>query len=303
MNLLAIDLNLLVILRSLLATLSVSRTARDMGLSQPAVSHALGRLRDLFKDDLLVRSSRSMVATPLAKNLSLPLQEALAHLEAALQREEFDPAKAGGVVRIQATEYFEQLAVAPILIRLQREAPGIRLVFTPTPGYLPKHDLAEGGCALAIAGFFGELPEGYFQQPLFADRLVCLHGGGQRKALSLDEYLNLKHVYISPEGKLDGGNVDQILAKHTKKKRQIVASVAGFSAPAWICANPGFSCTMPERLAKLYAKRGKLEVSELPFATPAIQVVQVWHQRTHRDPLFRYVRGVIREECSKIFSS
>ncbi|MEK7356150.1 MAG: LysR substrate-binding domain-containing protein, partial [Bdellovibrionota bacterium] len=140
-------------------------------------------------------------------------------------------------------------------------------------------------------------------QEIFSDRMVCLtskdHSGARGKQISLSDYLKLKHVYISPEGRLGGGAVDEALAK-LKKKRNVVASIAGFGAPAWICANSQYGCTLPQKLAELYTAAMPVKWFELPFETPGIRVVQVWHERTQRDPLFKYVRSVIREVSSDV---
>lgn len=303
MNIRDIDLNLLVIFRSLMNNLSVSTTAKQLNLSQPAVSHALSRLRQDLGDDLLVRSSRAMVATPFANELKPRLDEILGQLETVLERKTFDPSQAQGNVRIQSTEYFEQLVLPKLLAQFAVEAPGLRIINTATRGLLPKAELAEGTCEIAIAGFFGELPEGFFQQEIFSDRLVCLcakeHPAKKEGKISLSQYLDLKHVFISPEGRLGGGTVDDLLGKQ-KKKRQVVASIAGFGAPAWICTNAQYSCTLPQKLASLYTNILPLKWLELPVQTPAIKVVQVWHERTQRDPLFRYIRATIRRVCQEL---
>ncbi len=303
MNIRNIDLNLLVIFKSLLATLSVSQTAKELNLSQPAVSHALNRLRKDLADDLLVRASRAMVATPFALKLGPEISNLLGQLETVLERKAFDPAKAEGSIRIQATEYFEQLVLPKLLEQLGNEAPGLQIISTTTRGHLPKAELTEGKCEIAIAGFFGELPDGFYQQEVFSDRMVCLcsknHSGAKEKKISLSDYLKLKHIYISPEGRLGGGIVDDILAKQ-KKKRQIVASIAGFGAPAWICSKKDYGCTMPAKLASLYTDILPVKWFELPFEAPAIRVVQVWHERTQRDPLHRYVRALIHRVCKGV---
>jgi DNA-binding transcriptional LysR family regulator len=286
-----------------MATLNVSKTAKAMNLSQPAVSHALKRLRQELSDDLLVRSSREMVATPFAAQLAPQVSHILSQLEEVLERKAFDPMKAEGVVHIQSTEYFEQLVLPRLLVQLANEAPGLKIINTSTRGQLPKAELSEGKCELAIAGFFGELPEGFYQQEIFRDRMVCLcakdHSGAKGKKISLTDYLALKHVYISPEGRLSGGTVDDLLAKQ-KKKRNVIASIAGFGAPAWICTAKDFSCTLPEKLASQYIEQLPLKWFELPVDVPAIRVVQVWHERTQRDPLFRFVRSTIHKVCEEI---
>jgi DNA-binding transcriptional LysR family regulator len=301
MNIRDIDLNLLVIFQSLMNTQSVSETAKSVGLSQPAVSHALARLRRDLGDDLLVRSSRSLVPTPYAVELNPQVTDILGRLESALIRKSFDPVKAKGQVRIQSTEYFEQLVLPLVLEFLRETAPGIQVVSLSTQGQLPKDELLSGTSEIAIAGFFGQLPDGIYQQKIFADRMVCLaaqsHPTPNKKKISMTEFLKLKHVFISPEGNLSGGLVDRLLAKQ-KKKREIVASIAGFAAPAWICTSDNYACTLPQKLAEKYAEILPLKWFELPVEAPPIQVVQVWHERTQRNPLLRFIRASIHEICT-----
>ncbi|MBX9765818.1 MAG: LysR family transcriptional regulator [Bdellovibrionales bacterium] len=302
MNIRNIDLNLLIIFRSLMVTLSVSKTAEEMNLSQPAVSHALNRLRKDLSDDLLVRSSRSMVATPYALELEGKIIQLLNQLESALTRKTFDPKTLAAKVRIQTTEYFEQLIMPTLLEYFAEHAPHLQLIITSTSGRLPTAELRQNECDLAIAGFFGPLPEGLFQQKTFKDRLVCLCSskiaGKVGSKISLENYLSFKHIYISPEGRLSGA-IDRFLTKQ-KKKREVIASISGFSAPAKICQSKQFSCTLPQKLAQQYAESPAIKWFELPFDTQPIQVVQVWHERTQRDPLSRFVRAAIAEVCSRI---
>ena len=301
MNIRDIDLNLLVIFRSLMVTLSVSKTAAEMNLSQPAVSHALSRLRSDLSDDLLVRASRTMTPTPYARELERKVTELLNQLESVLTRRAFEPKTAEGQVRIQSTEYFEQLVMPDLLKHLAQHAPRIQIINTSTTGRLPTLELRQGDCDLAVAGFFGDLPEGLFQQKIFTDRLACLCAaatpGRIGSRISIANYLSFKHVFISPEGR-SSGNIDKLLSKQ-KRSRFVSASISGFSAPAWICQSKHFSCTLPEKLARQYSAILPLKWFELPFDTAPIQVFQVWHERTQRDPLLKFVRSAIAEVCSK----
>lgn len=300
MNIRDIDLNLLVIFRTLMKTRSVSGAAKELNLSQPAVSHALSRLRQNLSDDLLVRASKSMTPTPYAVELEQTVGDLLERLEMVLVRKVFDPKTAVGKVHIRSTEYFELLIFPRLIEFLSENAPGIQLISTSNQGKLPQSELNQGTCDIAIAGFFGDLPEGLYQQKILKDRLVCLCSSKRPEKsgakISLADYLKLNHIYISPEGKLSG-KIDHILAKQ-KRSRKVVASISGFSAPAWICRTRNAACTLPEKLAKIYVDLMPLKWVELPFETPAISVVQVWHERTQKDPLLKYIRSVIANLCS-----
>lgn len=283
-------------------TKSISRTAKEMGLSQPAASHALNRLRIDLKDPLLVRSARAMVPTPYALGLASSVDKILSDLENLLTPSHFNPQTAKATIRIKSTDYFEQLVLSKLLKKLEQQASQIKVIFMSTDGRLPKQDLEEGACDLAIAGFFGDLPDQFFQQKLFQDELVCMRKrvkSEKSSSLNMERYLAMKHVYISPEGKLDGGSIDEFL--RTKgQSRKIDASVAGFMTPAWICTDTSYACTLPKKLATLFKKYLPISLHDLPFKTPPIQVVQVWHQRTHADSLHKYMRSLIQQTCGEL---
>ena len=278
-----------------MAEKNVSRAAERLRLSQPAVSHALTRLRADFGDDLLVRVARGMVPTGRAIELLPQIRATLEHARMLYQKpEQFDPKRAQGRLKLASTEFFEQLALPRIIPALREEAPQVILQAISAQGVLPKNEMEQGRIDLAVAGFFGELPEGFYKQKLCEDQFVCVTRKGllaPGKSVTLEEYLALEHLLISPQGDLNGV-VDVELAK-TKKKRRVVAGISNFLTPAWVVAHSDLILTLPERLAMIYAQYLPLSVSNLPLKIPAITLVQVWHERTNRDPLHRWFRKLV----------
>ena len=288
---------LLMVFDALMTERNVTRAAARLHLSQPALSHALGRLRSALGDELFVRVARGVAPTPRALELAPLAKDALSRLEllfAAPQR--FVPATANARLTIASTEFFEHLVLPQLLPRLRREAPGLVLRSRSTQGRLPKEEMERGECDLAIAGFFGDLPEGFYQQTLFADDFVCVLRKGHPqvgKTLSLKTYLELDHLLISMQGDLTGV-VDVALEKQ-RRRRRVVAGISNFLTPGWIVAESELVLTAPRRLARLYQRHLAVQLHELPLEVPPIQVVQVWHERTHAGPLHRWFRRQLQQ--------
>jgi DNA-binding transcriptional LysR family regulator len=291
------DLNLLSVFSALMTDRSVSRAASRLSLSQPAVSHALARLRRDFGDELFVRAAKGMTPTPRA----LALQDAVAAVLAQARGlygsgETFSPKSADARVTIATTDYFEALLLPRLLPYLSREAPGVTLNCRPTPGDLPKAQLEGGEIDLAIAGFYGDLPQGYFKRVLFNETYACVVRKGHprvKEDLTLATFASLEHVLVSPQGDLFGA-VDHALQKK-KMKRRVVAGVGNFHSPAAIVAATDYVVTVPKRLAKMYAETHPVKWFEPPLAVPGFAVVAVWHARTHRSPLHVWMRQAIEK--------
>lgn len=284
--------SLLQVFEALLSERNVSRAAERLHLSQPAMSHALARLREALGDELFVRTARGMTPTPRALALAPQVRDTLGRLQRLFAPPpRFDPATTTAQLTLASTEFFEQLLLPRLVPLLLAEAPRLTLRSRSTLGQLPKEDLERGDCDLAIAGFFGELPEGFYQQMLFVDDFVCVvrrdHPRVQ-KTLSLPTYLELDHLLISMQGDLKGV-VDVALAKK-RRARRVVAGVSSFLTPGWIIAGSDLVLTVPRRLAAIYQAQLPLRVLPVPLKLPPIKMVQVWHERTHGDALHRWFR-------------
>lgn len=302
-NIRQIDLNLLVVFGALCSEKNTSKAAKKLGLSQPAVSHALSRLRDQLKDPLFVRASRGLVATKRAQELERPVLQLLSQLDEVLTGPSgFVPANAQNTFRIATTDYFELVALPEILRILEKEAPSVTVISRPTLGSLPKSDLENGEYDLAIAGFYGELPEGFVRQKLYSDDFVCVtrrdHPRVKKNNISLEQYSEEKHILISMNGDMKSKS-QEMLAK--KDRKQVFrAGLASFLSPGWILTTTDYLLTCPRKLASTYQKHLPVAVHELPIQIPAIQIVQVWHERHHRDPAHMWFRQIIQRACQSL---
>ena len=287
-----LDLNLLIVLRAIDEHRHVTRAASFLGVSQSAVSHALSRLRDVFSDDLYVKTPRGMVPTPKAERLVVltePVIRSLRHV--FFEDKGFSPAELDYTFRVHTTDFVENLLLPSILKIQNEEAPGLKVSFQNVGFSLPKQDLEEGRTDLAIAGFFGELPDGFYRQKLFLDSFKCAVRKDHptiKGRMTLSNYCSLPHILIAPGGDLKG-TIDKILAKK-KISRKMVAGTSGFLAAGWAAAQSDAILTAPSKLIDQFESYLPIQSMAVPLEIPPITIVQVWHERQNRDPAHKWFR-------------
>ena len=286
-----LDLNLLRIFEALANERNATRAARQVHLSQPAFSHALARLRRALGDPLFVRTPRGMVPTPRALELEPVVRDVLARVALITERTDFDAATCARAFRIATTDYYEHIAFPRLAAELVRSAPRATIVSRPTGGELPRTELEEGSVDLAIAGFFGALPAGFYQQKLFDDTFSCVVRRDHpvvRKRLSLAQYTKLPHVLISPGGDLRGV-VDEALTA-AGARRHVAVAPSSFLSAGRIVADSDAVLTAPRRVAETYCRELPVRMLPPPLSLPGFTVVQVWHERQHRDDAHTWLR-------------
>ncbi len=294
-----LDLNLLVTLEVLLRKEGVTEAAKELGLSQSAVSHALGRLRDQFDDDLLVRSGRSMVLTEKARALEEPLRRALKSLQDVVTPEEpFDPGTDAATVTIAAND-FAQFTLLPALMEaLQERAPKMDLRVRDLGGAAPTQRLAEGTVDLALTlGLPEHISPSLYRVDLFPIELVSVVRADHPRVedrLTLEEYVELPHLLVSPRGD-DQGVVDLTLRQQGLSARRIALVVPNFLVAPFIVARSDMVLTTSWRVVERFAPVLPLRVVAPPLELTRGTVSVVWHPRSHRDRRHRFVRDLIRE--------
>jgi DNA-binding transcriptional LysR family regulator len=285
-----IDLNLLTSLDALLATQSVTRAARALGRTQPAVSHALRRLRELLGDELLVRTPDGMQPTPRAQELRPAVRAAIEAAEAVLQEAPaFDPARAERSFALAMADQISFLVLPALIARLAREAPGVRI--DQRPGSPP----ALGDDVDLAISVFRDQPASAREEPLFREEFACVIRRGSpaaRGPFDLKRYLALPHLLVAPRG-LPGGPLDDALAR-AGQRRRVVLTVPHFLVAPHVIAATDLVWTAPVRLARAFAHL-PLAVREPPFRVDGFTVAMRWHVRLDRDPGLRWLRGVLRE--------
>ena len=300
-NVSAVNLNLLLVLDALLVERHVSRAARRLGLSQPAVSNALGQLRALFDDPLLVRTGGKMVPTERALALGPPLAQVLAGVEAVLAGPgAFDPRTAERRFVIAATDFVEFVLLPRLLGRLGREAPGVRLQIVAWPHHRVPPTLESGDVDLMI-GFFPDVPAHHAHARLFADEFVCIVRKNHPRVgarLTLKTYTELSHVLVTPES-AGPGVVDVELAKRGMQ-RTVGLRISHFLMVPAIIAATDMVAAVSRRVAEDAARRLPLRLLPPPLPLPRGTVGQVWHARTESSPAHAWLRRTVEEMAREV---
>jgi DNA-binding transcriptional LysR family regulator len=292
MNLAGIDLNLLLVLEALLAERSVTRAGAAIGLSQPATSNALARLRAVLDDPVLVRVKGGMRPTPRAAALAAPLRQALATLRHALaEPAAFDPASAQATITLGLTDYGALVVLPPLLRELHARAPGIRVRVRSRAGALHEA-LAAGELDLAIART-APVPPRFHHQRLFGDTLCSILRARHplaRGRLTPAKFLRAEHVVVSfGEGRAP---VDEVLEQRGLTRR-IALYVPHFAVVPHVVLATDLVATIPERLARGFASLGGMRVVRAPFEVPGFEMSLLWHDHQHDDPAQQWLRGVL----------
>jgi DNA-binding transcriptional LysR family regulator len=289
------NLNLLPVFIAIADELNLSHAAKRLNLTQPALSHALQRLRDEFDDPLFVRNAHGLSPTARAMDLAVQVREALQRVEACYRSGTFDLKKIDRRLTLASTTYFELRILKTLLKLLDAEAPLLRLDCLPLSGEFPAADLQSGRIDLAVAAYFKDLPDSFRQMSLSREDHVCLVAKRHRylKARNrLADYLEAEHLIIAvPPGQLQ--KVDVALAA-VGKERKIGARISNFMTPPMILEASDFILTCPKSLAENYCSTHKLSIAPAPIEIPPVEVKMVWHERTHADPLCRWFRGQIQ---------
>lgn len=293
-----LDLNLLKALDALLDEGSVTRAAVRLGLTQPAVSGMLTRLREAFDDPLFVRGQRGIVPTPRAQDLAQPVRQVLADIQALLQPASFDPATANFILSVAATDYDLQTVVVPFVGALAHRAPGIRVAIRPVDNDQAQAQMARGQLDLALLTPDTTAPD-LHMRPLFQENYTCAvrcdHPALADGALTLDSFCALGHALVSYGGEQFCGVTDEALAR-IGRSRRVALSVTSFLVLIDILRSTDLVAVAP---ARLLAKATGLRLMAPPVDIPGFTKVAAWHDRTHRDPGQRWVRAVLFESCAR----
>jgi DNA-binding transcriptional LysR family regulator len=291
-NIRNVDLNLLIAFNALYDARNVTRAAERLALTQPTVSGMLARLRDLFDDPLFVRTQHGVLPTPRADTLSEPVKALLASAEALIKPGDFDPASAEMSILISANDYMQGALIVPLIERLRKLAPGIRLAIMPAyiAGLAEKLARGEVDIALTIPEF---TDKGLPHNLLYTERYVCVARTGhplKGKKLSLEAFCRFDHVLVSPTGGGFLGPTDDALAE-LGVSRRVSVSLPSFHVMLETIRTDDFLALVPERL--LYGKMAGLKLFEPPVIVPDFDVIACWHNRVDADPAQLWIRDLL----------
>ena len=311
MNIAKVDLNLLVYLDVLLREGSVTKAANQLSITQPAMSNGLKRLRDLFKDPLLVRTSNGMTPTQRALELKPVIRDVLAKLESSIQpTTDFFPATSKRTFRIMASDYAESTLLLEVIGQLGELAPNITLDII-TPSDVTFHDVEQGRVDMAI-NRFEELPLSFHQKVVWYDTFSCAVSSNNpiKAHFNLESYLSSKHIWVSKTGFGVGVGIDPnevqklgwVDAELTKigKKRDIRVFTRHYHSALQLAKAQDLVATLPTKAANLYQSDPDVEILPPPFDIPPIALKMAWSALLQHDAGHIWLRRLIADIGAKL---
>jgi len=296
-----VDLNLLVTLRALLEEGNVTHAGERVGMSQPAMSIALGRLRRHYKDELLVRAGRDYSLTPLAKSLLPSVQESLRLIDVALELSDgFSPATSDRTFSIVLSDYSIMVLIEPLLRRVHEQAPGVRLELSPIPADMQEsdrgllqHDLLIGPLGFRFLGR---------SEVVFRDRFVCIVDPGNPRLR--DGWLSLADLGELPHAGATFGHAGLNPAERALDDlgvhRNVQVSTVGWLSLPFVVAGTDLVAVVPERLARRVAAAAGVVIAEPPFGRVELVEAAWWHPTRTADPAQDWLRGVLAEAAQSL---
>ncbi|MFL3656116.1 MAG: LysR family transcriptional regulator [Halioglobus sp.] len=306
-----IDLNLLVYLDALLRERNVTQAANQLNLSQPAMSNGLRRLRELFNDPLLVRTSEGMTPTERALELEPVVREVLSKIDQAVQpRGDFEAGTAQRVFRIMASDYAESTLFPSVLGKLRTLAPGLTLDIM-TPSDVSFLDVERGKVDMVI-NRFDSMPQSFHQIHLWDDSFTCVLSPENPvlKDFTLENYLKANHVWVSKTGMGVGVGVDpsdvqrlgwvDAALNRLGKKRQIRVFTRHYQAAMTLAEQNDLIVTLPTRAAQLKLNNPRVVLREPPLEIPPLELKMAWSPLLQHNPANKWLRKLIADTAREL---
>jgi len=305
MNIGRVDLNLLVYLDVLLRERNVTNAASQLGLTQPAMSNGLRRLRDMFEDPILIRTSEGMTPTERALELQPQIRDVLAKIDKAVQPQtEFKAAESKRVFRIMASDYAESTLIPQLLTHLRSNAPDVILdIMTPSDVSL---DVEQGKVDMVI-NRFDSMPQSFHQKDIWKDSFSCLLSVENPilDSFNLDTYLSAQHVWVSKTGMGVGvgmnphdiqrlGWVDEVLGKQGRR-RNITVFTRHYQAAMLLAEQKDLIVTLPSKAAQLQHANPRVVIKTPPFDIPAFELKMAWSPLLQHNPAHQWMRRLISD--------
>jgi DNA-binding transcriptional LysR family regulator len=301
-----IEVSLLFCLEALLAEKSVTRAANRLGMSQPGMSNALSRLRELTRDPLLVRTGRGMELTPRALELTTLVKTGLLVLEDIFSDPRpFEPARAEGTLTVAMSDSMALLLGPQLIGRFDREAPQLCVGIQRLDHTNLFAQMAEGRIDLAV-GYATSVPEQMYASDLLIQSLSAIrsarHPRIQSHRLTLEDFMRERHVLTAaPNVALSWA--ESSVAEALKLRnlvRTVGARVNSILLAPEIVVSSSLLCTMPTWLARRSEASLQLKLHDVPVDITPFKTTMVWHERTHRQPLHQWVRAAMRQLVQEV---
>lgn len=295
------DLNLLPVFVALMEERSVTRAAERLGITQPALSNALNRLRDTLRDPLFIRERYGMKPTRMAEDLAPVIGAALASMDdVILGQQNFDPAQATPLFTIASNSYVEFVLMPAIVSRLRGHSIGIKLRLIPFGNDVIETG-AMSGTTDVVLGRVVDPPDNLVVQHLMDDGLACVVRADHpeiRDEISKDQYERLKHVNVLPPGRMRAGLFQALEQKSLK--RDVAVSVTHFLAVPEMIAVTDYCATLPRLICRNLARDSRLKVLPAPVDLGTFPVEMAWHVRYRHDPAHRWLRALIGDAAKDL---
>ncbi len=298
----SIDLNLLVAIDVLLGELHVSNAAERLGLSQPAMSRTLARLRVVFDDPLIVRAQKGYAPTARAEKLKSSLKTALTEVRRVFAETEFDPATTLDTFRLSTLDYAELVLFPELMNNIRSAAPGVRIEVLQR-SIFSIEEIVDGIADISIGLMPRSLPKHCESESLFEDDYVCVMHKGHpiaHKTLTLENYLKYPHSIIHT-GKAPGSYIDDVLAK-LGHERKIIKRSPHFVASLFALGQSDLLQTVPRRLALPMMVAADLVLHDLPFKLNPLKVSQMWHSRNTDNATHKWLRQQVQKAVQSVLS-
>jgi DNA-binding transcriptional LysR family regulator len=290
------DLNLLPVFHTMMEERNVTRAAERLGITQPALSNALNRLRETLRDPLFIRERYGMRPTQMAEELAPVIGAALASIDnVILGRQDFDPDRATRLFTIAPNSYVEYVLMPAIVSRLRERATGIRLRLTPFGNDVTETGAMSGATDMVL-GRIVDPPDNLVVQHLMDDGLACVVRADHPEIedhLSREQYEGLKHVNVLPPGRMRAGLFQALEQKGLR--RDVAVSVTHFLAVPEMIAETDYCATLPSLICRRLARDPRLKILPAPVDLGTFPVEIAWHVRYRHDPAHRWLRSLIGE--------
>jgi DNA-binding transcriptional LysR family regulator len=289
-----IDLNLLVVLDAIYTEGGITRASRKLHLTQPAISHSLARLRELFRDELFVREGRAMVPTPLARRLIDPVRLALRGLEVTLNElEQFDPATTQKRFTLAVRDIMESTVLPGLLQRVGEEAPSVDIAAVRADRRDFESELAAGTLDAALDALL-PVSDRILHQRVSTDRLVVVARSGHpvvNRKLTLATYLKQHHVLVS--SRRSGPGLEDMELSRRGLLRRIRLRCQHYFTACRVVSETDFILTMPERHAEITNRQFNNRILPFPLEMPSLDGYLYWHANVDKEPANRWLREQI----------
>ena len=301
MNIALVDLNLLVVFDAVMREKHVTRAAKRIGMTQPAVSNALNRLRHIAKDDLFIRSAKGVVPTARAIELGPPIRQAINLVENAFDPTSFDPKNSINVFNIAISNYTASILFPKLAEVLEKEAANINVRSKQLGDVDLLKELEAANIDFIIAGQQLQETENFISHHLYDEDFVCVmrkgHSLAKKKKLTIKEFSQSKHLMVTTTGKAFGF-VDYLLEAKGLKRR-VAMTVNQFLVAPSIIRHTDMILTVSKRVSEKFRLDG-VKVFPLPLLTNPLSLKLIWHKRTDTNPGNEWMRNKIINVCKNI---